>query len=178
MIDLNFLQTKEQKNVKRSMLFLLVRNVLVWLLIMSLVSAILLVVSQIFLANNLVDVQEQSLLVSGVNLSFSDQIDALNNTLKEVEDIQSEHVDWSEVLAEIATLVPAGNEIEQINLSSQNSSFTMKGFSRTREDLLALETALKNSSLIGNLESPLSNLLEPVDIDFKFSGNLLLKSKE
>ena len=178
MIDLNFLPTKDQKTVKGSLLFLLARNVLVWLLIMSLVLILLLVASQVLLANNLADVQEQSILVAGVKLSFSDQIDAINNTLKQVATIQSEHIEWSLVLAEFAAFVSAGNEIEQIILSSKNVSFTMKGFSRTREDFLALEAALKNSNLIKNLNSPLSNLLNPVNINFQFSGDLILESKE
>jgi Tfp pilus assembly protein PilN len=178
MIDLNFLPAQEQKTIKGSLAFLLTRNVLIWLLIMSLVLVLLLMSGRIFLANNLASVQEQSILVSGVKLSFSDQIDALNKTLEEVEDIQAEHIEWSLVLTEIATLVPEGNEVDQITLSSKNKNFTMNGFSQTREDILALEAAMKNSSLITNLESPLSNLLEPVEINFKFSGDLIFESQE
>jgi Tfp pilus assembly protein PilN len=133
--------------------------------------------SKYFLENNLAEVQEQSILVSNAKLSFTDEIDQVNKRLDEVAAIQAGYVTWSGILAEFSSIIPANVRIESLIFDAPNQSFYLKGFSRTRDDLLVLEKQLENSDLFININSPLSNLLNSRDIQFEFSGSINLGEK-
>lgn len=175
MFDLNFLPDSELKAVKRSLAVLIVRNVLVWILFVGLVSVILLVWSKYFLESSLADSQERSILVSGSNLTLTEQIENINAEIAEVEDVQEHFVPWSEVVVEIVNSVPGNSRVSELLLNAKAESFTINGETPTRDDLLALEESLDNNPYLENIESPISNILVPKDILFQFSGDLILE---
>ena len=178
MLDLNFLPDNEQKFINRSLVMLLARNILAWLVLITLISILMLIWSKYFLEYSLTQEREQSILVNISKLSFADEIDKVNQELDDVEKIQSDYVAWSGIMAEFSEIIPPHNRVESLSLDAVNQKFFMKGFSQTRDDLLALEKQLDNSSLFYDIDSPLSNLLKSENIQFEFSGKINLNMAE
>lgn len=178
MLELNFLSEKEQQKVGHNLIWLVLRNSFVWLLLITFIVVMLLLWSKFFLENNLANVQERGILVSGSKLTFASQIEQINATLDEVEEVQKQYVAWSQVLASITQIIPSGNLVSELAINSPEQTFSLSGFSQTRGDLLNLEKNLKASDLIVELNSPVSNLLKPKDIQFTFSGKLFLREIE
>lgn len=54
----------------------------------------------------------------------------------------------------------------------QNGAITITGHAATRNDLLALEQLLRNSSRFKDLAYPLTNIIQEADINFSFRGTL------
>lgn len=177
MLELNFLSERDQLSVSRNLIWLVLRNAFIWLALIIVMVVMLLLWSKVFLESNLANVQERGTLVTGSKLSFASQIEEINTAIDEVDLIQKKYVAWSQVLYEITQLVPPGNYVSELAVNSVEQSFSLSGFSNTREDLLSLEDNLKNAELISELKSPVSNLLKPNDIQFIFSGKIFLREE-
>lgn len=176
MIELNFLPQTDQKVSKQKYLLAMLKQVIVWFNLTVLIVGILLLWSKFFLERNLASWQEQSILVAQNRLSMADQVENLNKDIRDLNTIQEDYVVWSNVITEIAQLVPPGNRIDELRIDTNGNTFKLSGFSSTRNNLLQLEENLEESDLIGkDFKSPLSNLLSPRDIEFEFSGSFVLK---
>lgn len=177
MLELNFLSEKEQQSVSRNLIWLILRNAFIWLSLVTAVVVMMLLWSKVFLATNLADVHERGIMVTGSKLTFVDQIEQINAKIDEAESIQGKYVAWSQVLFEITELIPPGNYVSELVVNSPNQTFSISGFSNTRDDLLRLEKNLLSAELVTELNSPVSNLLKPKEIQFTFSGKIFLREE-
>jgi Tfp pilus assembly protein PilN len=172
MINLNLLPAKETKVMHKELALHTLIVVGVWLLLIVLLLGIILSWGKFFLEHRLADVREQSILVTQTRVAVSAEVVQVNSRLNEIANIQKEHIRWSLVLVELAELVPPGNKVSELIMSSDKQNLVIKGISQTRANLLALEGSLKQWSQIRELHAPLSNLLSPENINFEFSASL------
>lgn len=168
MHELNFLPTEEQKTVKKDSLMFALKNLSVWGIVVALVVIALLVSAQIVLKRQLENWTKQSDLVSEQKLILADRVTTLNNELEEVDQIQQGFVPWSRVLIHIAQLVPDGNRIDSFSVAADSGLIKIKGYARERKNVLNFEEQLKASPIVDEVKSPLSNLLNSVDITYEF----------
>lgn len=101
------------------------------------------------------------------------KIKQANDQIKNLDKIQTEHKYYSLALEKIVDITPAAVLIKRISINQ--NQMTIEGFSPTREAILIIKQALEKSPDFEKIESPISNLLKPTDIDFRFS--LVLKEK-
>lgn len=105
------------------------------------------------------------------------QINRLNLLLSKITNIKNEKVyDAPLILERIADTMPRGSNIEFIAYTAADGKITLRGNADLRSQVIFLQKALEQDSLIAEVESPLSNLLKAEDIDFSFILNLNAKN--
>lgn len=102
------------------------------------------------------------------------RIQSVDAKLKIINDIQSEHVNFSEILVVLSKLTPPDCQIKNFIFNKEKKEFTVKGWAKTRQNLLDFQNNLSKSGVFIGVESPLSNFLRQENIDFEFSGKLNL----
>lgn len=105
-----------------------------------------------------------------------------------VEIIPSQGVYITELSIEKKTITPAaqptatatstttptstGTTTETVQPAQSFWEITLSGHAATREQVLLIESALKNDPLFSNVPSPLQNIIKPTEIDFSFTFRL------
>lgn len=104
----------------------------------------------------------------------------LNNILVKINNISNEQVYWSSILEEIIEITPVGVQLFSLEIDS-DGKFIVIGKAKAREKVLDFGKKLKNSPDFKDIQTPLDNIIKSSDIDFKFTGIILLdnfKAKE
>lgn len=97
-------------------------------------------------------------------------IAAINQLSRRISDIENvQPYEFFDVLTELALLMPAGTNLTRITFSRNSDSVTIEGHAEQRTQVIALEDALRASEFFGEVDAPLSNLLQPTNINFKFT---------
>jgi Tfp pilus assembly protein PilN len=97
-------------------------------------------------------------------------IAAINQLSRRISKIKSvQPYEFFDVLTELALLMPPGTNLTRITFSRDADSITIWGHAEQRVQVIALEDALRTSKFFGEVDAPLSNLLQPTDIDFTFT---------
>ncbi|MFH0852676.1 MAG: PilN domain-containing protein [bacterium] len=94
------------------------------------------------------------------------EVEGINSRLQYLNKLQGQENDYSEKLAKISELIPAGIILK--NISATDKKISLQGNAASREALLLFEGALNTSPDFKNLDSPLSNFLKETDIEFTF----------
>lgn len=124
----------------------------------------------------ILDFQLQSLKVTGqkVTAEHSSQVtlDMYQKKFKEtngvvdtIGKIQDNHFFFTRVFFLLDMLVPSGIVID--HLVTKNYTILLTGKATKREDLLAFDAKLKESSCTENINVPISNLFSQENIDFQ-----------
>lgn len=74
-------------------------------------------------------------------------------------------------LFDLLSAQPPGITISSFTID-RNGGITITGFAATRDNLLALEQFLRDSSRFQDIASPLTNIIQETDINFSFKGTL------
>ncbi len=172
MIDLNFIPEQDQKAIARYAMGIVIHHLAIWFLFVVVVVGLFLGWGKFFLERNLAVWDEQAILVAKHKVAISDRVRLLNESALAVSKIQEKYLPMSRILIEFSKIVPAGNQVYTFEVNSENKTVKIRGFSTTRENVIAFENALKNSSFFTNIKSPLTNLLNPRNIDFEFTADL------
>jgi len=97
----------------------------------------------------------------------------INNALVKINKISGEQISWIDVFGKITAIIPPNIQIFSLQIDP-DGGFAVIGNAKTREDVLEFGKRLKNSSDFGNIQTPLDNLIKSDDIDFRFSGKIML----
>jgi len=177
MIRLNLINPKEKQVVIKEQYILIAKNIISLFLILIVCSGILVLLARTQLDVKYRNIIVQSHLVNMQNKWIDREIKNINNDLKNLQDIQKNFVKWSAVMSDIFKLIPYNNQIYYIKIDNDSGKVEIRGNSLTREDFLKLKANLENSLLLSEIESPLTNLLNPKDVDFTFNGKIVLPNK-
>ncbi|MEW6610331.1 MAG: hypothetical protein AB1352_01720 [Patescibacteria group bacterium] len=172
MITLNLLDQEHRQQLFKEYIVLLLRDSTAITLIVAAVIAILLSVSRFILSNDLNETAKRTNIVAANNQPIMQAIRELNDELNANAYFSQEYVAWSHWLSTFSSLVPRGNQIITMELKRNERTLHMEGKSKTRDDLLKLKTNLETSSLITELQFPLSNLLLKENIHFELSASI------
>ncbi|NQU84013.1 MAG: hypothetical protein HQ536_04870 [Parcubacteria group bacterium] len=172
MITLNLLSPQKKKETEENILYASIKNILAIFLIFIIFVSVILLGSKLILSRNFEKVIEQTTLIvkeyGGVNRNIKE----INDKLINISKSQEEFIEWSSNLLQTAKLVPENIEISAIVLRKGSSQTLLKGYAKTRGELLILKTNLEESELFEKVELPFSNLLKREDIDFEFQLTL------
>jgi len=131
------------------------------------------------LLENKLDSITQETLALKQNIEKEEPIDLeksvknFNNLLININQIQSEYTNWTSELKNISSLVPPGVTLSSFVLQKNTSEFKFTGKAATRDALLNFKDSLENSDFFTEIQSPISNLLTKVNINFELSGKLV-----
>ncbi|MDP3056932.1 MAG: PilN domain-containing protein [bacterium] len=119
-----------------------------------------------------IDSYEKTESVHQLN-SMEKSFKQINNALVKIDKIGGEQIYWIDVLEKITTIIPPNIQIFSLQIDP-DGGFIVVGNAKTREDVLEFGKRLKNSSDFSNIQTPLDNLIKSDDVDFKFSGKIIL----
>ena len=107
--------------------------------------------------------------------SLDQNIRLLNQQVDRLTDLSALRVPVSRVANDIAGTVSPGITLTTFSIQPITKQLSLSGVARTRNDLLAFQNALKGLPYIESVETPLSTLTQPEDIEFSFSSVLLIE---
>ncbi len=87
-------------------------------------------------------------------------IENINATVKELKGIQSAYTPWTPFLAEFFEAIPPGITVQNLSLARNTKTCTISGAAKTRDDLLALQTALRSLPSVAEATIPIDQLVQ------------------
>lgn len=127
---------------------------------------------EINVLNTQIDSYEKTENMHQLN-SMEKSFKEINTALVKINKISEEQISWIDVFEKITTIIPPNIQIFSLQIDSDGGLIVV-GNAKTREDVLEFGKRLKNSSDVSNIQTPLDNLIKSDDIDFKFSGKIIL----
>lgn len=181
MIDLNLLSPERKKKLKEEKIVFLLRVVSYTLVVFFIISLGLFYGTQIYLDQKLDKINQQitsfeSNAANGNQSNFSATIKEINERIKKINGIQNNFIKWSSYLTEFTALIPENITLKEITINRETSVIQLSGRAPLRDDFLALESNLRNSALLKEIQSPISNLIKKEEIDFSLSATMVLES--
>ena len=172
MISLNLISPEQQKILRIRYIYLSIKNLLLVVALLTLLSALVLIPWQIRLVDLTANVKTFKILSSKQSNSIGKKINELNDKILSLSAIQSAGYAWPDLLSELSQITPEGVYLLKINANSEVKVFTINGYALTRDSLLKFKANLDKSPYFKNVESPLTNYLEESNIDFEIKGLL------
>lgn len=96
------------------------------------------------------------------------KVNELNNQLSELRRAQVRQSNFYQILENIYQKILIGIQVQSLDID-KNNRITVTGYAANRETLLNIKEILENSSEYKDIDFPLSNLVSPKDINFRFS---------
>lgn len=118
---------------------------------------------------------EQSLsLTTGTNEAqeaeaLERKADQLNHLAARYNNFRKNNISFSDVFLALQKIIPSGSRLEVFFLDGAARKVIISGLAQSRDDVLMFEERLKKSDVFEKLDSPLSNLLERVNVSFNFT---------
>lgn len=172
MITLNLLPPIQKIYIKQAGIYTALQNFLAIILIVAIIISFLLVGARIILQNNFYNLITHSSLSLNDTQGFDSKIRNVNEKLKVVQEIQNEFTKWSSFLIAVNDLVPENIQLNLLAINQEAKTISIEGNAKLRDDFLKFKENLQNSSLLSEIESPLSNLVKKQDIDFRITAKL------
>lgn len=177
MITCNFLPSKYKRELKPENINLII--FIVTILIFSILAlCVLLLNSAQIITNNIKDTTQGQVQVYQKQLAREDikkleeDTSNLNKLLTTLDKIQEKRSLFSRVLFEFSKAVPQNVYLLSFACDKETYQVNISGLARTRYDLLDLSKNLNQAPAFENVASPLSNLAQKENIDFKLSFSI------
>lgn len=172
MITLNIIPDELKNEIRLNEHYLFYKKIMGSLLLMTILFSIALFSAKIILAAQQSDTDQQNTIVTKNTENYSKQINEINIQIKEIKNIQKNDVNWTDFFLRLGDFV--GNEIKITRLYANKSDNMLKinGLAKTRDDLLALKSALEKSGYFSNINLPISSLLERDNINFEINTTI------
>ena len=174
MITLNLLPPLKKQELRLRGLYVAIKNMMFTVLLLTICSAIILLISKAVLQNHFNQTVADSTLTIKFGQTFNNDIRVFNRQLNAVTAIQRDYVYWSEFFAAFAPVVPPGVTLSNLTVVDENGlkTITITGLAKTREQLLAFQTGLEQFEFISGVAVPLESLLKKEDIIFTIKATV------
>jgi len=177
MITLNLLSPQKKKEFQKKFNFILVQRCFLIIIIFLSFTSLLFFGAKLYQGNRLdklkKEVEQTTLtLPSGENVTISKDVQDINYELSYLNNLQKNYIKWSDFLIDFNITVPSGITLSSLSLDQKTSLVLISGKAKLRDNLVAFQNNLKNTSFLSELESPISNILKKEDIDFSFQAKL------
>lgn len=172
MISLNLISPEQQNNLRLKYWQTMIKNVVGLMLIGAVVLAILLLpVREQLNQQEAINITLKTLALAK-NREITAKINSLNAAIGDLVKIKNRLYRFSATLSELAKLTPASVALLEFNASAENNAFTLKGFAKTRDALIAFQNGLLASGFFAKVQSPLENYLQQDEVTWQISGQL------
>ena len=175
MITLNLISPIQRKEIKLIRLYFSLKSIIIILLIFTIFLGGLVVGAKIILSKNYQKLTQELSYVVGAKNKYAPEIREINNYLNVLEEIQDEYTPTSEILIYLGQILPADLWLNDLSLNKASSEIKMRGFAKTRTDLLNLQNALKESGAFSEINIPISAILQKDNPEFFVTAKIDLK---
>lgn len=171
---INLLPKEEQKQFQLDVIYHQVQVFWVWVFISFLFFIALGFGAQQFIKLKVQKVEREitksrAELETADSIAIQKQVVELNQSIREMRTVRGQQYKWSEVLLEIARIMPATSQLSGIQMERMNGQIVIVGKAQDRDSVLAVWAALKKSTLFYDVNFPLPNLEQPTDSSFTFT---------
>jgi len=175
MLKINLLPTKQRKRIR---LLTSYQNIV----FSGLILIILIIFLIIFLGGSLIflnfkyqEIQkkislEQSRIIYAETVEGMERkVKEINKELVDLRRVQNERSNLYQIIENISDDLLSDVKVYNLDVNSETKKITISGYSASREDLLSIKNTLETFSKYQDIDFPLSNLVNPKDINFRFS---------
>jgi len=182
MITLNLISIIQKKELKLLRVFIILKNVIIYLLLFTILAAIVLLFSKLILQNNFNQVIADFNLNNQTGTIFTQDIKQFNSKIRDVEKIQKDYTPWSEYLVFLTNLVPDDVVLHSISIDKEKEHIEISGRAKNRNALLVAEEALVTAECaqdlcLDEIFLPISQKIQKENIDFEITAKLILDKK-
>lgn len=101
--------------------------------------------------------------------ALQQQVIKLNQNIKEIKSVRAQQYKWSEVLLEIARVMPDEVQLNSIQIKRATGEIVILGQAEDRETVIEVWSQIKKSSMFKDVNFPLPNLEQPVNGNFTYT---------
>lgn len=187
MITLNLISPDYKKTIKIKKFLHVIQNLFLYILFISVVTAIILLIARSILEGNFVETVEQTFLISKKPAENKQNVET-NKKIQLAQRVQQDYIPWSRLIIAFTKLVPENVTIDSLSIITDTAgkewkmSFT--GAAVNRNNFLDFQKNLLGAKdLFGEntIEIPITNLFEKenikFDIDLKIEKDVLKNLK-
>jgi len=103
------------------------------------------------------------------NQELKQKLIEFNTHLDNLEKLSDSHAVWSEVVIELARLVPQDMVIDSFLANRETGQISVTGFAKLRDSILDFRKNLLESEYFEDVNFPLANLVKPTDANFRYN---------
>lgn len=178
--NVNLLPPLLQKQVKNSQINKRVMVFGMWLILSAIVTAGVLFATNLLLTEQLksteVAVAERTDDLRDLEQAFlQEDIQELNETLKNFDQLLINRHKWSGVFVEIAQILPTNIRVDSVELDRETGKVKMSGFAQSRDSVLQFRKNILASNIFMNVDFPLANLESANNLDWSYEFFVDLK---
>lgn len=118
--------------------------------------------------NQLIEAEEKNAKAQEL-IQIEEKIKQTNQKIRKIDQLQASFICWTPILEEITVTVPSGIYLTSFLYQSGKDKASLSGHADTREKFIEFQDSLKESPVVIDLVSPLSNLTKKQDINFNFN---------
>lgn len=171
----------KKNGLDRIINFLLIKNVLELVILISSVLAATLIWSWIFMKNDFAALAESAIAINREYYSYNQDTKKINDLIKNINLANQNFAPVTPKLKELINSLPNDVKINYIQLDRHAQTLTITGIAATRSALIRYQDILNKISWITQVETPVSQLFQKGDINFEFKAklkNLALKKSD
>ncbi|MBI4363608.1 MAG: PilN domain-containing protein [Candidatus Doudnabacteria bacterium] len=170
---INLLPKVEQREIKLDVITRQVVNFWSVVAISILIVFLLSLGGQFYLRQQIASVdrliaQQREALKSSDTQELEKQVTDLNAQIRLINQLKSQHLEWSKALVELAVLLPSDMQITVLSLDRETGQISILGNAGSRESVIKFWASVKKSSYFTGIDFPLANLEKPSSITFTF----------
>ena len=171
---INLLPKQQQKAIKLELVFSQMLKFWVWIIASLVVFFGLIFATKFYLNHNITQTQNQitanqSVLNSSDYKDLQDQILQLNSSLREINNLRSQHYYWSQALIALSALIPKTVQLNQLTIDRSSGKVDITGQAATRDDVINIWSQVIKSDYFKNINFPLANLEKAKVADFTYT---------
>jgi len=167
MLRLNLLVEEEKQKIRYQRLYLLFLRIEgVFVILLILIAGIVFAGNKILAANVYIASKDTAQLINANSADDTARAKALNDKISVVSQIESGYIAYSRLSRAIIGLIPTSTSLSSLNIDSNAKAINIRGLAPTRDNLLEMETSLKNTPWLLNVNVPLEEKIRKSNIDF------------
>jgi len=112
---------------------------------------------------------QKQILASGENSELKARLKKFNIHLNNLTILGQNQAFWSDVMVEFAKIMPKEIAIDTMSVDRTSGKIRITGYSKTRDAVLDFRENLLDSDYFRDVNFPLSNLVEPTDVNFRYT---------
>ena len=170
MLHLNILPKSQKKEIKLKLLFVALKNLFAFIVILLILYIITFLAVKLMLQMHFVDTIEETTLVTKSTQNYSKQVHDINIQIDAVDTIQNKSTNWSYLLEFLSKGINNDIALSGLAINRTNDTIILSGFAGSRQSLLELNEQLENSGIFENINFPISNILEKDNINFEIGA--------
>lgn len=171
-VNINLLSTNKRHHLKRLTIFLMIKNILLWLLAGTSLCGIILLFSYLMVINQFQILSESAVLVNREYANHNTEVRDLNKIILEFRKTQGDYKKSSPWLIAFIQNLPSDIKLNYLNIDYENKKIIFSGVAKTRSALINYQNKIRELDWIKKFEIPPQQLLQKEDIIFSFNTDI------